>query len=85
MGLVIDKALGRELIHEHAVTLAASDPLTTKEGLIYFNTSDSTLYIYYGGAWIAIGTSDPAAALSNILLETGDNFLLETGDYLLTE
>lgn len=57
MGLVIDKALGRELIHEHPVTLAASDPSTTKEGLLYYNTTDGNLYIYYNSAWVAVGAS----------------------------
>jgi hypothetical protein len=83
MGVVIDKALGRELIHEHPVTLSATEPATTKEGLLYFNTTDSTLYIYYGGAWIAIGSGTTVDGV--YLAENDDYFITEADDYLATE
>lgn len=84
MGVVVDFALGRELIHEHPVKLSATEPTTTKEGLLYFNTSDSTLYIYYSGAWVAIGAGTPTVD-GVFLSETGDYFITESGDYLATE
>lgn len=31
------------------------------------------------------GPSDPAASVSNILLENGDDMLLEDGSFILTE
>ena len=36
------------------VTVVASEPSGGTEGDMYYNTSDSTLYIYASGAWAAI-------------------------------
>lgn len=66
-------------LYKGALSSAPSNP---SDGWMYFNTTDSTLYVYYGG-WIAIGSGTPTT--SHLLMENGDNFALENGDILTLE
>lgn len=61
----------------------SANPSNPQNGWMYFNTGDSTLYVYYGGSWIAIGSGTPTT--NHILLEDGNTLAAETGDILTTE
>jgi len=66
-------------LYKGALSAAPSSP---SAGTMYFDTDDSTLYVYFGG-WVAIGTG--AAATFRLLLESGDNLAFENGDLMRTE
>lgn len=67
-------------LYKGASSAAPSSPVN---GTMYFDTDDSTLYVYYGGVWIAIGSGTPAS--SHILMETGDVLLTEDSNSLTLE
>ncbi len=62
----------------------ASAPTSPAEGWHYINSGDDKLYMYYGGSWQELHALTPAA-LTYLLLETGDAILLENGDKLALE
>jgi len=62
----------------------ADPPSSPREGWRYIDSDDDKLYIYYDGSWQELHQLTPAA-LSYLLLETGDTLLLETGDKLALE
>jgi len=64
--------------------ILAAAPAGPSNGWLYINSGDDKMYIYYGGTWQALHTLTPAA-LTYLLLETGDKILLETGDKLALE
>jgi hypothetical protein len=76
-----DKILG-EYREDDGVFIKATVP-TVKNGRLWLNTSDDTLYIYYG-TWQVVAILTPLV-LSIFLLEDGDNLLQETGDKLALE
>lgn len=48
----------------------------------YYDTDDSTLYVYVNGVWYPLSGGTPPAN-SLLLMETGDFLLLETGDKII--
>lgn len=62
----------------------SSAPSTTVPGSMYFNTVDSTLYVYYGG-WISIGSGTPPPSSTQRQLEDGTLRVLEDGTARYTE
>lgn len=61
-----------------------ADPASGKEGQWLINTTSELLKIYYSGAWVTIFTFTPAA-VSYLLLETGDRLLMENNDIFTLE
>lgn len=62
-----------------AVVISATAPTSTD--VVWINTADNLVYLYWG-SWQSTGITLTPAALEYLLLETGDFFLLETGDKL---
>lgn len=62
---------------------SSSAPSSPRDGSMYFDTDDSTLYVYYGG-WIAIGSGTPSTTFK-ILMENGDNVAFENSDLMRQE
>ena len=61
-----------------------SAPSNPGDGWMYFNTGDSTLYVYYGG-WISIGSGTPPPSSTQRQLEDGTLRVLEDGSARYTE
>lgn len=70
-------AIGGDIFNPRPVTAAgSSNPSSGHDGELFFNTTDTTLYVWYGDAWNSVGTSDISGGLDNLLLTNGDHFLL---------
>lgn len=64
--------LNKNELKNHVIHKAASAPLSPIQGQIYFNTSDNTLYVYDGTAWVKIGEYDmPANTIKGRMSSAG--------------
>jgi hypothetical protein len=82
MAIIIDKILGRDLMHSH-VKKVSTDPTSGSDFDYIYNTTTNQLKFRYNGDWYVLHT---LSVVSNrLMLETDGGILLETGDYLLTE
>ena len=62
----------------------ASEPSNPKDGWMYINSVNNTLYVYYGYNWQVLHVLDQGT-LSYFLLESDDTLLLESGGKLALE
>ena len=60
------------------VIIGASTPQTAIEGFLWFNTTDSILYVYRSGAWNAVSTA--TASGSEVRVSDTPNALPSVGD-----
>ena len=66
-------------------TATPTDGVDTASHL-YYDTDDSTLYVYVAGIWYPISGGGAPPTTYRMLLENGiDAILLENGDYIRTE
>ena len=57
------------------VTLSAVEPVSGLEGELYYNTVDSSLYIYVNGVWTAISGGTPAGGSFDFIDGTEFEFI----------
>lgn len=82
MGVVVDKLLGKPLLHEHPLRVVSSDPSSAKSGSMIYNSADHKIKIYVESTWHDLHT---LTIPDKLLLESGDYMLLESGDRILLE
>lgn len=56
MGIVVDKVLGKILLHKHQIPVLSTEPTSAKQGDVYINSTDNTYNAYYAGEWFTLHT-----------------------------
>lgn len=66
-------------------SIGTSNPASGTNGQLFYNTTNSTLYVWANGSWNAISGGGTPPTNYFLQMETGDYLLTETGDKIILE